>query len=58
MTVKSDKHKCLYCGGCVSVCPVNALTLWETRVECDAKKCVNCGACISFCPAGALSKDK
>ena len=56
MTVKADRTKCIYCGGCVSVCPVNALTLKETRIEADASKCIDCGACIKFCPVGALAK--
>ena len=56
MSVKADRNKCIYCGGCVSVCPVNALTLKETRIEVDANKCIDCGACIKFCPVGALEK--
>ncbi|MFH0986415.1 MAG: 4Fe-4S binding protein [Candidatus Micrarchaeota archaeon] len=56
MAVESDKTKCIYCGGCVAVCPKGALTLKETYIECDASKCINCGACISFCPAGAMKK--
>ena len=28
-----DHHLCAYCGGCVSVCPVEALTLAETRLQ-------------------------
>ncbi|RLG22003.1 ferredoxin [Candidatus Micrarchaeota archaeon] len=52
--IKVDREKCIYCGGCVSVCPVNALTLLETRIDCDAKKCINCGICERFCPVGAI----
>ena len=56
MAVRADRDKCIYCGGCTAVCPVNALTLKETRIECDASKCTDCGLCIKFCPVGALSK--
>ena len=56
MAVRADRLKCIYCGGCVSVCPVNALTLKENRIECDDSKCINCGACIKFCPPGAMKK--
>ena len=53
--VKVDKQKCLYCGGCVGLCPANALTLMETSlVISDA--CINCGICIKFCPVGALGE--
>lgn len=49
------KQKCLYCGGCVGLCPTDALTLEETYlVISDA--CIDCGICISFCPVGALEE--
>ena len=56
--VKYDKQKCLYCGGCVSVCPVGALELMETEIKYDPEKCIHCGACIKLCPSGALQKDE
>jgi digeranylgeranylglycerophospholipid reductase len=46
-------HRCTYCGGCVSVCPVHALELAETRLVVGAT-CVACGDCIDACPVGAL----
>ena len=49
-----DKNKCIYCGGCTSVCPVGALTLKETYIEIDQDKCIQCGACERFCPVGAI----
>ncbi|MBD3262005.1 MAG: ferredoxin [Candidatus Altiarchaeales archaeon] len=45
---------CCVCGGCVGVCPANALTLHDNFLVCDQKKCVECGLCVSFCPVGAL----
>jgi len=56
--MKVDQSKCLYCGGCVGVCPVNALELYETRIRIDLGKCTRCGICIKFCPVGAISGDK
>lgn len=53
--IKVDRKKCIYCAGCVSVCPVNALTLNETEIVCDASKCTKCGICERFCPAGAIT---
>jgi formate hydrogenlyase subunit 6/NADH:ubiquinone oxidoreductase subunit I len=52
--VTVDKIKCIYCGGCTSVCPVAALTLIETFIQCDQNKCVKCRNCEKFCPAGAI----
>jgi digeranylgeranylglycerophospholipid reductase len=48
-----DQDRCAYCGGCVSVCPVEALTLTETRLTVDAS-CIDCGDCVAACPVGAL----
>jgi digeranylgeranylglycerophospholipid reductase len=44
---------CNYCGGCVSVCPVEALLLEETRIT-ILEECFDCGLCVSACPMGAL----
>lgn len=51
-----DPARCAYCGGCVSVCPVEALTLFETRLE-VSDECIDCGDCIPTCPVGALSSE-
>ncbi len=56
--IKIDKTKCIYCGGCTSVCPVTALELMETYIEVDQKKCIKCGSCVKFCPVGAITLEK
>ena len=56
--IKIDKTKCIYCGGCTSVCPVNALELMETYIEVDQTKCIKCGSCVKFCPVGAITLEK
>ena len=48
-----DHHRCTYCGGCVSVCPVEALTLAEARLV-VSEDCIDCGDCVAACPVGAL----
>lgn len=50
-----DKKKCIYCGGCTSVCQFNVLELKETFIEIDQEKCTQCGSCVRFCPAGAIT---
>jgi ferredoxin len=57
MSVKIDGLKCVYCAGCIGFCPVNALTLYETKVVCD-EKCIDCSACIKACPIKAISSVK
>ncbi len=53
-----DSARCLYCGGCVGVCPHDAIVLYETRIAFDAKRCVECGLCHQFCPSGAIQREK
>ncbi|HDN83080.1 MAG TPA: 4Fe-4S ferredoxin [Candidatus Altiarchaeales archaeon] len=45
---------CCYCGGCVAICPKDAIELIETRIIISAEKCGNCGLCKKFCPVGAI----
>lgn len=54
MQLLIDRSKCLSCGGCVSICQFDALTLRNMTIEAD-DKCTKCGICVRFCPAGALS---
>jgi digeranylgeranylglycerophospholipid reductase len=51
-----DSYRCAYCGGCVSVCPVEALTLAETRLV-ISRDCIDCGNCVTACPVGALQPE-
>ncbi len=52
--ISIDESKCCYCGGCVSLCPADALYLAETRLH-VREDCLDCGDCIVACPTGALS---
>ena len=54
--IKVDTGKCLYCGGCAGVCPVDAMLLDETRIVIN-EACIGCRLCIKFCPVGALSME-
>lgn len=55
MVVVADV-RCSYCGGCVSICPVGAITLKETHLTVD-DSCIDCGLCIPACPMGAIAAD-
>jgi len=52
--IRTDSDKCLRCGGCVGVCPVNALSLSEHGIACS-EKCTCCKTCIGYCPVGAIA---
>lgn len=49
--VKGDK-RCIRCGKCVSVCPVEAIPKDDPSAT-DRTKCITCMRCISICPTHA-----
>ena len=53
--VQVDATRCCYCGGCVSICPEDAILLAETRLV-VREACTECGLCVAACPVGALSE--
>jgi len=55
--MKVNHSRCMYCGGCVGVCPQDAMELREIILQIDPVKCNNCGICFKFCPVGALVKE-
>lgn len=52
-----DKKKCLACGGCISVCPQDAITWNGNKADVDKKKCLACEICVKICPVGAISME-
>ncbi len=52
---KVDETKCLACGGCISVCPQNAISWHGGKAFVDDEKCISCAICIRTCPVGAIS---
>jgi ferredoxin len=53
MAIEVDRSKCIKCGGCVGVCPADAL-LFTDKINLDNGKCISCRNCVKFCPVGAL----
>jgi len=53
--IRIDREKCCYCGGCVGVCPDDALVLRETELRVNTETCSLCRICIQFCPVEAIS---
>ncbi len=53
-----DQEKCVKCGRCVQICPVNALTMVKDsngtrRIDFNADICLGCGVCTRSCTHGA-----
>lgn len=46
--------KCVTCGACKDVCPVEAIAEGDPKYIIDAEKCIDCGACAGECPADAI----
>ena len=52
---KVDNNKCLACGGCISICPQDAI-LWNGgKAFVKQEDCISCAICIRTCPVGAIS---
>jgi len=55
--IEKDDEECTDCGACVSLCPVDAITLEaDLSVDLDAERCLGstCGLCVDSCPARAI----
>lgn len=54
-----DKEKCIGCGVCVSICPVEAISFdSDGKAKIDKVKCIHCGACQASCPVDAIDLEK
>ena len=58
MAIKVDMDKCVGCGTCVKVCPMNIYELKgkKTHVKDGAEKdCIQCHACEANCPVKCIT---
>ncbi len=59
--IEVDKDKCISCGSCVALCPVEAIAQTEDlSVVFEKEKCLGstCSACVDACPARAIKSVK
>ena len=55
--VEKDDDKCIDCGACVSLCPMDALTFGDDHaVVLDEERCngITCGLCVDACTTRAI----
>jgi ferredoxin len=48
-----DPVRCLRCGACASVCPLNVIEVSDTLAR-IGEGCNNCGLCVRACPLGGI----
>ncbi len=49
-----DETKCLACGGCISVCPQDAILMVVSKALVNKEQCNSCSICVKTCPIGAI----
>ena len=47
---ETDRDKCLGCGSCIDICPVNAIVIKDGYATIDNDWCIGCGLCVPQCP--------
>ncbi len=56
---KVDSEKCIGCGECVDVCPVEVYELQDEKsVPVNAEECVGCESCIEVCEQDAITVEE
>ncbi len=59
--IEVDTEKCVSCGACVALCPMEAITTDEdASINFNKEKCVGstCSVCVDACPARAIKSVK
>ena len=54
LRIKCDEEKCIQCGKCVEVCPMEVEVNNNSRKRQNATECILCQKCKKACPVGAL----
>ncbi len=50
-----DWESCNGCEACLSICPMDALSMADEKAELNDARCIGCGLCVSECPLEAIA---
>ena len=54
-----DTDKCIGCGECVEVCPVEVFELEDEKaVAANADECLGCESCVEVCEQEAITVEE
>ena len=48
------ENLCDFCGTCVSICPVDCISVREADISIEHSICIDCDLCIHICPIEVL----
>ena len=54
LRIQCDKSKCVSCGKCKKVCPMDVDATDNSRKRKNGTECILCFECVKNCPKGAL----
>lgn len=54
LRIQCDKSKCVSCGKCKKVCPMDVDVTDNSRKRKNGTECILCNECVKNCPRGAL----
>jgi NAD-dependent dihydropyrimidine dehydrogenase PreA subunit len=54
--IEVDQEKCIGCGECVEICPVDVYEMQDEKsVPVNAEECIGCESCVEVCEQGAIT---